>query len=179
MKSVLIAIFLSVPLAALASAPAASKTAVANACGPNSTRFELQKGPQGQLLGPPPNGMANVYVVEKDAFGLHKHSFGIKTRVGLDGHWIGGNFANGYAAFTVSAGNHHLCSNWQTKFFYNPQPTYLTSFTAEAGHTYYFTAAVYEGKSAPFPIVLKRVSANEGRYLLSTARRSISKAKHR
>lgn len=177
MKSLLIALVLSVPLVALPSAHAAAKTAVTTACGPNSTKFELQKGPQGQRLGAPPNGMANVYVIEKDAFGLYKHSYGIKTRVGLDGHWIGGNFANGYVAFTVTSGKHHLCSNWQTKFFYNPQPTYLASFTAKAGHTYYFTAAVYQGKSAPFPIVLKRVNADEGSYLLSTARRTISKVK--
>lgn len=179
MKVLLIALVMGIPLAAVAAASPPQGSALKTACGPNSTIFELKSSPKAPRLGPPPTGMANVYVIEKDSFGLYKHSCGTRTRVGLDGHWIGGNCANGYIAFTVSAGKHHLCSNWQTKFFYNPQPTYLISFTAKASHTYYFTAAVYEGNNAPFPIVLKRVDPDEGQYLLSTAHPTISKVKQR
>jgi len=107
---------------------------------------------------------------------------GIPTiRVGLNGAWVGANHGTSYLSFSVDPGEHHLCTNWQSVLKSLSDQHSLTSFTAEAGKTYFFRVQAYEqfegGKGQFWTIDLQPVDADEGKYLLASAPLSVSQPK--
>ena len=148
------------------------------ACGDNAIKFSVQQQKPGQVNLSAPADKALVYVIAQGAYIEKPGRCGITTRVGVDGRWIGANCEHTYLAFTVEPGEHHLCSNWQTKVFYHPQPASLLGFDAKAGSVYYFRTAIYTNAQAPLLIDLQPIDLDEARFLLSTAQRSSSHSKH-
>ncbi len=109
MKLLLVFVLLTFPVFAQDTPP----TSVgASACGPANINFDAKEDKAKQSLAQIEPGKAAVYVIKDYAA---KCLGGCVTvRVGLDGAWIGANHARTYFFFTVSPGEHHLCSNWQS-----------------------------------------------------------------
>jgi hypothetical protein len=136
-------------------------TGALSACGPANVKFEV-KPDQTQPLSEPPSGKALVYVIEDEVECLRAAPC-TTIRIGLDGSWVGATHGNTHFSFSVLPGDHHLCSNWQSKpkdpsCFYS-----LANFTAEAGKVYYFRARVWTR------LDLDPVNSDEGRYLVATS----------
>jgi hypothetical protein len=138
------------------------------ACGPKEVRFDAQAAP-GQPITVEP-GKALVYVNE--VFNKVPGELGNPTiRVGLDGAWMGATRANSYISFLVEPGEHHLCTNWQSRLKRLSREAAFTSFTAEAGKTYYFSAHVgYEsaGDAVAMTLDLQPLNPDEGQYLVAS-----------
>jgi hypothetical protein len=61
------------------------------------------------------------------------------TRFGIDGTWIGANGYRSYFFFPGEPGDHRLCTTVQSRFERVVKGSAAaTSFSAEAGKTYYF-----------------------------------------
>jgi hypothetical protein len=176
MKSLVITIILSAfATTVAAAAPNDNKAAAQTACGSDSIKFDVKRTHQHAAIDAKPD-QATLYVfsdMRASTLGC-----GVVTRVGLDGKWIGANCGSSYVSLAVDAGEHHLCSNWQTKVFYHPQPVSLSSFTAEPGHTYYFRALVLLDSDKSSAIDLEPINADEGRMLASSQPSSLSQPKH-
>ena len=162
MKSVLAAVLFA------ASALAQNNPALApaqGACGPLNVNFDATTSASQPAAQPEP-GKALVYVAEE--FKKAPGELGNPTiRVGLDGAWMGATRANSYLFFSVNPGEHHLCTNWQSRLKRFSQLIGLAHLTAEPGQTYYFRArtTVYQG--GPAYLDLDRLDPDEGRYLVS------------
>lgn len=132
-------------VALLFASPAFAQDSAANAlaaagCGPNEVHFDVKTDKKQHPTAQPDAGKALVYVIG-DAWydNVSVHIGTPPTRFGVDGTWVGANGYKSYFFFPVEPGNHRLCTNVQSK---NAGPiqstTAATSFTAEAGKTYYF-----------------------------------------
>ena len=170
MRTALIFFLLASP--ALAQNGAAA-TAALSACGPADVKFDVNMD-QTQPVTEPPTGKALVYMIEDGGQGTEFG--GITVRVGLDGAWIGANKENSYFTFSVSPGEHHLCSNWQSGLKTFAVYHSLASFTAEAGKIYYFRAR-FLGWGRESRLDLDEINGDEGRYLVSTSSLSVSHPK--
>jgi hypothetical protein len=98
------------------------------------------------------------------------------VRVGLDGAWIGANQGNTYFSFTVTAGEHHLCSNWQSNLERYSSMYSLANFTAEAGKAYYFRTRAWFSYQAP-RFDLEALNSDEGNYLVAASPQAFSHPK--
>jgi hypothetical protein len=165
MKTLSVVIFFS--LSVFAGDPTAVD-AVKIACGPDAVKFNVRSS-EGQLPAPPPvPGKALVYVVEK--YERPGNELGTPTlRVGLDGSWVGANRGTSHLFFPVEAGEHHLCSDWQSAPFWIGARVSLTSLTAEPGQTYYFRARVMESSPSVWILDLDPINSDEGRLLVGTS----------
>ena len=175
MKLFAVLLTLSMPLTTVATGQQ-NNASVPAACGDNSVKFAMQQGQKSAILTPAQDN-ALVYVIAQGAYVDNPSRCGVITRVGLDGRWIGANCEHSYLTFTVEPGEHHLCSNWQTKVFYHPQPASLIGFNAKAGSVYFFRAAIYGGAQAPLLIDLQPLNPDEAQFLLSTSSSSNSSIK--
>jgi hypothetical protein len=138
------------------------------ACGPKEVRFDAAT-----TAGNPPvlvPGKGLVYVSE--VFEKAPGELGNPTiRIGLDGAWMGATRANSYIAFSVDPGEHHLCTNWQSRLKRLSREAAFAGFTAEAGKTYYFRARIGYESSEGFTTMtldLDRVNSDEGQYLVAS-----------
>jgi len=76
---------------------------------------------------------------------------------------VGATHGNTHFSFSLLPGEHHLCSNWQSKLR-DPSSFYsLANFTAEAGKVYYFRTRVWTR------LDLDPVNSDEGRHLVATS----------
>ena len=171
--------FLFLASSALAQSQPAS-TPPSTSCGPSQVKFDVKLDNTQHSLGQPEPGKALIYVIE--VFQRPPGELGIPTiRVGLNGAWVGANHGSSYLSFSVDPGEHHLCTNWQSVFKRLSDQHSLTSFTAQAGKTYFFRVQVYEesagGKGQFWTIDLQPVDTDEGNYLLASAPLSLSKPK--
>jgi hypothetical protein len=170
MKIILAAVLFSLPALAADRAPAGA--AVRAGCGPDNLKFSVNSS-GGQPAAQPEPGKALVYVVEQ--YDRPENQLVTPTlRVGVDGSWVGANYGNSYLFFPVEAGEHHLCSDWQSfpPLVPHLQPS-LAGLMAEAGQTYYFRAHIIQYSSAgPWTLDLDRVNDDEGQLLVDTSRRS-------
>src|SRR5277367_818019 len=115
---------------------AQSTTSALSACGPADVNFDVKPG-QTQTASGPESGKALIYLIGDEGEG---DSGWITIKLGVDGSWMGATHGNSYFSFSVPPGEHHLCSNWQSKLKMYSSLYSVASFTAEAGKTYYFRA---------------------------------------
>src|SRR6266704_1069153 len=143
MRSALVVLFLA------ASAFAQDQSAaVAAACGPKSTSFNVKRDESQHTLAQPESGKARVYFVQD--IGIVECIGGCFTmKVGLDGTWVGANQHNSYFSVSVEPGEHHICANPQTRFQAG-RLIALAHFTAEAGKVYYFRTRAFEDRNQMF-----------------------------
>jgi len=102
------------------------------------------------------------------------------TRVGIDGAWVGANKGDSYFAVAIEPGEHHVCANWGAPLARTESKIELTDLLAEAGRVYYFEIAVqsYGQDSAP-QMKLKRLSSDEGAFLVSRSELAVSTPKQK
>jgi hypothetical protein len=147
------------------------------ACGPKEVRFDAQTAP-GQSITVEPG---KALVVVNEVFNRVPGELGNPTiRIGLDGAWMGATRANSYISFLVEPGEHHLCTNWQSHLKRLSREAAFTSFTAEAGKTYYFSARVgYQsaGDAVAMTLDLQPLNPDEGQYLVASNPASTSHPK--
>jgi Protein of unknown function (DUF2846) len=160
MKTTLIFLLLASPAFAQ-NAPAS--TLALSACGPANVNFDVKPG-QSQPSSAPESGKALVYVIGDAGGG--RSGWAITVKVGLDGSWMGATHGNSYFSFSTPPGEHHLCSNWQSKLQEYSSLYSVASFTAEAGKTYYFRARATT--LGGLRLDLKSVNDDEGRYQTET-----------
>jgi hypothetical protein len=149
------------------------------ACGPLDVRFDAQTSAS-QPLAQPETGKALVYVAED--FRKSPGELGNPTiRVGLDGAWMGATRANSYIFFSVDPGEHHLCTNWQSRLEGLSRLAAFARITAESGKTYYFRARItystYGSGAANMSLDLEPVDPDEGQFLVTSFRLSNSHPK--
>jgi hypothetical protein len=136
------------------------------ACGPSDVKFDVTRT-DAPSPSEPATGKALVYIIED--LGYTNCFTGCTTlRIGFDGSWIGATQGNSRFSFSVDAGEHHLCANWQSVLGRFSSIHSLNSFTAEPGKIYYFRARVWAGDRVPF-LDLDAVNPDEGRYLVATS----------
>jgi hypothetical protein len=125
--------------------PAFAQDSAANAlasagCGANEVRFDVKTNKKQHPTAQPDSGKALVHVIG-DSWNDHVavHIGTPPTRFAVDGTWVGANGYRSYFFFPIEPGDHRLCTNVQSRLNGPIQSsTAATSFTAEAGKTYYF-----------------------------------------
>jgi hypothetical protein len=173
MKTALMLILLASP--AFAQTKDAMSAAVF-ACGSTSVKFEV-KETLPQDASEPQAEKALVYIIQDMGPAAEECLGGCVTiRVGLDGEWVGANQGNSHFSFSVSPGEHHLCSNWQSSLASRSSYYSLANFTAEAGKIYYFRTRIWAGDKIPW-LDLDRVNSDQGRYLVVASPFVVSRAK--
>ncbi|HEY6252132.1 MAG TPA: DUF2846 domain-containing protein [Candidatus Angelobacter sp.] len=159
----------------LSSTFAADKTAVTQAlaaCGPIDIRFDVTTEENQHPLGQPEAGKALVYIVQQGEFECIRCS--TTSRMGVDGTWVGANDDESYFYFYVTPGEHHLCTDQQTKSE-DHRLAALVPFTAEAGKIYYFRARLLERitrhrGSDEWTLDLDPINPDQGQLLVSLSR---------
>jgi len=146
-----------------------------SACGPDEIRFDFQTTKDSPSVVEPEPGKARIYVIGRD----HRScgGCGIVARVGLNGAWIGAINGNSYLTASLEPGEHHLCTNWQSRLSYRNDQITLANFTAEPGKTYYFRMRLLTQETGPALLDLDAINSDEGRYLVLTSESSESHAK--
>ncbi len=148
------------------------------ACGPPNVHFDV-KTVSGQPIAQaePPKALVFVSEVFKKVPG----ELGNPTiRIGLDGNWVGAVRGNSYFSFSVQPGEHHLCTNWQSRFKRLSREAAFTSFNAATGNAYYFrTRITYQTVRTATTMVLdlEPVNDDEGKYLVASNPLSIAQAR--
>jgi hypothetical protein len=141
MNPKLAVLFLCVSLLPAAQARAKDKIILPDACGDDSTTFEV-KAEEGQPAPtPPPEGKAQIVFIETMSKNDGCHGCDQTrqtTRFGVDGAWVGANRSNSYFAINVDPGVHHMCVQDQSRVKKFRADIALDSFTAELGKVYYY-----------------------------------------
>ena len=153
---------------------AADKAAITRslaACGPLDIRFDVTAEENQHPTGQPEEGKALVYVVQDGEFICLLCS--TTTRVGEDGKWVGANDGQSYFYFYVTPGEHHFCTDQQTKSEDN-RIAALAPLTAEPGKTYYFRARVRlrferERDERVWILDLDPINSDEGQLLVASS----------
>jgi len=117
----------------LAFANRSSAATLPDACGDDKITFEVKTQKDQPAPAPPDAGNAQIVFVEKfDSLGF---CIGceVTTRVGVEGKWVGANHGNSYFAYTVTAGEHHLCVDWRSVEDHLRRKVGLASLNAEPG----------------------------------------------
>lgn len=133
MKSGFVLLLLCASLIPAVSAHA-KKAVLPDACGDDSVKFDVSTQKDAPPPAGPAEGKAQIVFIEtviKPPACLGCGDF--TTRIGMDGAWVGANKEDTYFAFSVAAGEHHFCAAGKGK-----EDVGVTSFTAEAGKTYYY-----------------------------------------
>src|SRR6202451_3059412 len=145
------------------------------ACGPAAAKFDVTATPPADVVPVqvPSVGKALVYVIQDLGQGDFVGAASATFRIGLDGAWIGALKGRSYFSFSVSPGEHHLCSNWQSSLKMYAVYHSLTNFTAEACKSYYFRARLWSSGKEP-RLDLDEINSDEGRYLVSTSSLAVS-----
>ena len=135
-------------------------------CGPSNVKFDVKQEPIQPAIAPE-SGKALAYVIED--IGTTECLGGCVTlKVGLDGSWAGANQGNSHFSFSVAAGEHHLCANWQSSFQRLSSLYALANFTAEASKVYYFRVRTLASTGTEF-LDFEAVNSDEGRYLVAAS----------
>jgi hypothetical protein len=113
---------------------------VAAGCGLNDIRFDVKTNKKLHPTAQPDPGKALVYVIGDSWFDhVAIHVGTPPTRFGVDGKWVGANGYRSYFFFPVEPGEHRLCTSIQSILKGQVKSsTAATSFTAEAGKSYFF-----------------------------------------
>jgi hypothetical protein len=166
----------------LASPVFAQETSDSNnplwACGPAATKFDVTVTPAADVVPVqvPSAGKALVYVIEDLGQADYPSISSPTFRIGLDGAWIGGLKGRSFFSFSVSPGEHHLCSNWQLRRDEYSAFNALANFTAESGEVYYFRLRFPSSYRVP-QLDFERTNRDEARYLVSFSSLAVSHPK--
>jgi hypothetical protein len=109
-------------------------------CGPANVKFDVSLAKASDSIPAPGAGNAILVFVQNS---WDKNPEGTPlTRFGIDGTWVGAAQGDAYFSVPVAPGEHHLCSNWQSKFgkIGDPRGTAALHFIAEPGKTYFVGA---------------------------------------
>ena len=148
----------------------AAKAVEAAGCGPADVKFEVKTDKKQHPTAQPEAGKALVYVIG-DTWSDHAavHIGTAPARFGIDGKWVGANGYRSYFFFSVEPGDHRLCTNFQAPLERVVKAsTTATSFTAEAGKSYYFRTITPEAGSSDGPIEIVPVDPAEAQVLMAS-----------
>jgi uncharacterized protein DUF2846 len=125
-------------------------------CGPDQARFEVQRQAHSHPTGTAESGKALVYVFgDSELDNTAVHIGGLITRVGVDGAWVGAYEHKSYTYFSVSPGEHRMCTSQQSSLkSRRDNNASAITFTAEEGNVYYF-------RTQPTPTALARSSTSQ------------------
>lgn len=160
----------------LLSAVRAFATTLPDSCGDDKVKFEVKTQKSHPSAPAPLPDKAQVVLIQTEN---HMVSWlGDATiRFGLDGQWAGATNGNSYFVLNVDPGVRHVCASWQSKMKRLARDVDLTSFTAEAGHTYYFQADVNVESQDSVGFRLSQINDDKGQYLVGISGLSLSKPK--
>jgi hypothetical protein len=154
MKSKLFLLLLCAPF--VSGVCASAKTALPDACGDDSVKFDVKTEKHQPAPAPPPAGKAQIVLIQSMGR-LVMPEFA--TRFGLDGLWVGANKGDSYFALNVDPGVHHLCATGGGSGF---RGTEVASISLEPGKVAY-----YEGmfliETNPITFMLSPLTEDEGR----------------
>jgi Protein of unknown function (DUF2846) len=170
MKKLLFLLFLFVsPAFAQGQAETARSAA---GCGPSQTQFDVKLDVELHMLAQPEAGKAIVYVFE-DAFNSPT------MRIGADGAWAGATKAKSFLYFSLTPGDHNVCTEWQSNFFKNISERVgaAISLNVEAGKVYFIRMTFEEITKGSGRIKLETTDNAEGQFLLSSTALSNSHPK--
>ena len=142
----------------------AAVSAAKGACGPQDAEFEVVADDSQHPTATPEDGKALIYVVHETAPGT--------TRFGLDGKWLGALKPGTYFFSSIDPGERHLCAISRIGLSHHVS---LHDLKAEAGKTYYFVTRFTN--YGPDSLALNEVNSDEGKYLVGTAKLSVSHPK--
>jgi hypothetical protein len=169
---------LSLFLFCLVLAPAAQSRAATlpGSCGKDSVKFDVAAKKSKSKLPSPAAGKAQIILLENEnqMIGPFMHA---TVRFGMDGAWVGADNGNSYFVLEVTPGLHHLCASWQSAFHQFKKDVDLTSFTAEPGKNYYFSANVTVASKEEVLFDLSQLNDDKGQYRAELAKLAVSKAK--
>ena len=173
MKPLLTAFFLCVSFACAGQVWA---TALPDSCGDDKVKFDVKTEAGQPAPAEPAAGKAQIIFIENEnqMIGPFMHA---TIRFGIDGSWVGANYSNSYFALTVDPGVHHLCASWQSALGSLKKNVDLTSFTAEPGQVYYFSAQVTVASRDSMIFGLSQLNEDEGKYRVKISKLSTSKQK--
>lgn len=161
MRIALVMIFL------VASAFAQNQSAAAAAaCGPKDTDLELKLDKSKHALAPPETGKARVYFIQ-DIGRVSCIGGCVKTKIGMDGTWVGGVQHNSYFSISVEPGEHHMCATTGPMIA-------LVHFTAEAGKVYYFRTRAFGAENQGL-FDFDPIDSDQGQHLIASYPLSVSR----
>jgi hypothetical protein len=160
--------------------PAVAQDLQAPGCGDPNAKFSVKttKGqhPNQANTDQSDSRKALIYFLEDDTG--YEAAPKPTTRIGVDGQWVGATHGDSYLYFSVDPGLHHLCASWQTAVsLFQGRKTAAAHFTAEAGHTYYFSAKNIWTRDGPTDMSLNPVDSDEGQLLANKFSFSASQPK--
>lgn len=139
-------------------------------CGPRTAEFSVEADKDQHPVAQPDAGKALVYVFsEPRRDPLVSYLTSATTRVGVDGTWVGANRGKSYIFFQVDPGEHRLCSDMQSSSVKISNIGAATSFSVEAGKSYYFRAKFEERSDRPPYLELERIDSAAGLFLVSSS----------
>jgi hypothetical protein len=150
-----------------ASAFAQNQTAVVPpACGPKDPNFDVKLDKSQHTIAPPEPGKARVYFIQ-DLGKVNCIGACGRTKIGLDGTWVGAVQHNSYFSVSVEPGEHHLCAA--------PGPiTAFAHLTAEAGKTYYFRTRGFS-TSTQLLFDFDPIDSDQAKYLIASFPLSVTR----
>ena len=151
-----------------------------DSCGDEKVKYEVKTQKQQVATSSPEPGKAQVVFIERE-----KSPVGIwgivpkyaTIRFAVDGSWVGADYGSSYFIRVVDPGIHHLCANWQSAMKRLKRDVDVTSFTAEAGKTYYFEAEVEVESEDAAHLSLLSLDDDAGRYRVKNLKISNSKTR--
>jgi hypothetical protein len=170
MKKLLLLSFLfAVPAFAQDQATTARTAA---GCGPNQVQFDVKLDDSLHVLAQPETGKAIVYVFE-DAFNSPT------MRIGMDGTWVGATNAKSFIYFSLTPGDHNICTEWQSNFFkkISERIGAAVSLNVEGGKVYFIRMTFEEITKGSGRVKLEIADNAEGQFLLASSALSNSHPK--
>lgn len=147
-----------------------------DSCGDDKVKFEVKTEEGQPAPAGPAEGKAQILFIEDENQMIGTFMYAT-VRFGIDGAWVGANYGNSYFAVTVEPGVHHLCASWQSSLGRLKKNVHLTSFTAEPGQVYYFSAQVTVASRDSIIFGLSQLNEDEGKYRVKLSKLSTSKPK--
>ena len=161
---------------ALAATARSWATTLPDACGNDAVKYEVttHEGPAPPAA--PAEGKAQVVLLENEnqMIGPFMHA---TVRFGIDGTWVGATKGSSYFWTDVAPGIHHLCASWQSSLHQTKKNVDLTSFTAEPGKVYYFSAHVTVASQYSVLFGLSQLNPDQGKYRVGISKLAKSKPK--
>jgi len=163
-------------VALLVSAAQALAMRLPDSCGDDRVKFEVTTQNGQPAPAAPESGGAHLILIQTENH-MVSPFHDATIRFGLDGAWAGATNGNSYFVLAIAPGVHHVCASWQSTFKALARNVDLTSFTAEAGRTYYLQADVNVESQYSVGFKLSQIDDDKGQYLVGMARYSTFKTK--
>jgi hypothetical protein len=167
MKPSLSAFFLCASLSCAAQVWA---TSWPDSCGNDKIKFDVKTEGGRPAPAAPREGKAQIIFIQGENQMVAPFQ-NATVRFGMDGAWVGANNGNSYFGLKV------LCASWQSAWKRLSKNVDLTSFTAEPGQVYYYSAQVTVNSRNSVSFHLSQLNEDEGRYRVANSKLSTSKPK--